>query len=511
MENTNNAPKKSGNLVRNVIIGILVAAFVGVGAFGLLSKTGILMDKLTALEVGDMKVSATEYRIFYNQAEMDLINQYGSTLVMYYGVDLGQPLEVQPYGDGTWGDYLHSSAKQNVQAVYSLYQEAVKNGYPIADENDVTYRGEMALHRTTADSYDMDLDKYIDNVFGKAVSYEALEKVAVIKATATNYYNDYLAGVEVSDSDIDNYYEENKLVFDKVDYRYFSIPYETVKYEAPAEGEELEEGAPTSEEVAKFMTEENRAAAQAKADEFISRITNEASFNKLAKEYADEDNKERYDDPDATLITEGDLSGAETSDTTAWCAEDGRKSGDTTTIDNGYTITVLYFIDRYLPEKDTATVRHILISAAEAAEDATDEEKAEAEEAIAAAKTEIEEIYAEWQAGEKTEESFASLAIDRSSDGGSVTTGGMYDDFAQGTMVEEFDAWCFDPSREYGDTEIVKTEYGYHLIYYVGEGEPSWKVQAREALQYAGYEEYYNEFTGTYALTEHEYGLGLAY
>ena len=34
-------------------------------------------------------------------------------------------------------------------------------------------------------------------------------------------------------------------------------------------------------------------------------------------------------------------------------------------------------------------------------------------------------------------------------------------------MVETFNDWCFDESRKPGDTGIVATEYGYHLIYFV--------------------------------------------
>ena len=50
-------------------------------------------------------------------------------------------------------------------------------------------------------------------------------------------------------------------------------------------------------------------------------------------------------------------------------------------------------------------------------------------------------------------------------------------------MVEEFDAWCFDPDREPGDTDIVETTYGYHIMYYVGDDHPHWKTGAEAALR----------------------------
>ena len=41
-------------------------------------------------------------------------------------------------------------------------------------------------------------------------------------------------------------------------------------------------------------------------------------------------------------------------------------------------------------------------------------------------------------------------------------------------MVAAFNDWCFDPERQVGDTGIVKTEYGYHVMYFSG-SELLWK------------------------------------
>ena len=35
-------------------------------------------------------------------------------------------------------------------------------------------------------------------------------------------------------------------------------------------------------------------------------------------------------------------------------------------------------------------------------------------------------------------------------------------------MVAAFNDWCFDPARQVGDTGVVKTEYGYHVMYFSG-------------------------------------------
>ena len=92
-------------------------------------------------------------------------------------------------------------------------------------------------------------------------------------------------------------------------------------------------------------------------------------------------------------------------------------------------------------------------------------------------------IYDQWLSGDKSQDSFGALANEKSQDkDGKVTDGGIYTDVYKSQMVEEFDAWCFDASRQPGDHGLVKTVYGYHIMYYVG-GEEGWIRYSREGAQ----------------------------
>ena len=121
-------------------------------------------------------------------------------------------------------------------------------------------------------------------------------------------------------------------------------------------------------------------------------------------------------------------------------------------------------------------VRHILIQPEGKNDDGT-----YTDEAWAEAEKKANDLLTEWQNGEHTEDSFAFMAAENSQDPGSVENGGLYEDIYPGKMVDEFDAWCFDPARQPGDTGIVKTSYGYHIMYFSSTGEHAyWYVRAEE-------------------------------
>lgn len=126
----------------------------------------------------------------------------------------------------------------------------------------------------------------------------------------------------------------------------------------------------------------------------------------------------------------------------------------------------------------TVDVRHILVHIDKVegvTEDTPSEERWNA--CLAAA----QKIYDEYLEGELTEENFGKLANKYSHDkNGQVTDGGIYADVQKGQMVAEFDAWCFDETRKPGDTDLVKTQFGYHVMYFVG-SEETWITGTRSA------------------------------
>ena len=122
-----------------------------------------------------------------------------------------------------------------------------------------------------------------------------------------------------------------------------------------------------------------------------------------------------------------------------------------------------------VPEQ--ARARHILIKVDQGADAKTD----------AAAKAKAEEILKQIQGGAN----FADLAKKNSDDPGSKDTGGELGFAQRGRMVPEFDNAIF--TQKIGDTKIIKTQYGYHIVQ-VEERQPAHsQIAERSASDHPGH------------------------
>lgn len=140
-------------------------------------------------------------------------------------------------------------------------------------------------------------------------------------------------------------------------------------------------------------------------------------------------------------------------------------------VENGYTKDAGVYYN----------VRHILIQPEGGTTD--DEGNTTFSEAEwEACRQKAQNLLDEWKAGEATEDAFGKLAIKNSMDGGSSTNGGLYEYLTKDTnFVQEFKDWYLDESRQVGDTGLVKTSYGYHIMYFSGT-EEIWHAQCRDAI-----------------------------
>jgi parvulin-like peptidyl-prolyl isomerase len=250
------------------------------------------------------------------------------------------------------------------------------------------------------------------------------------------------------------------------------------------------------------------------ADKFAAELKSGADFQALASKYAeaagDENFKDYKTDDSLTLYKDAGYSEitGEISDEkfVKWVIDENTKAGDiyvVETKDVGYTAILMEEPVHKAPDVLTYDVRHILVKFPEEAEKAEEtEEKEEVKVELLdtsaydvtvdiAANTEkitntelyakAQDILKEYLDGDKTEDAFADLAVKYSEDG-NAADGGIYEDVTEGYMVAEFESWALKEGREYGDVGIVETQFGYHIMYFIGSEKTTWSDTIRRAL-----------------------------
>ena len=91
-----------------------------------------------------------------------------------------------------------------------------------------------------------------------------------------------------------------------------------------------------------------------------------------------------------------------------------------------------------------------------------------------------------------TEDIFLRLVSEYSQDAGSSQNGGLLENLAPGRLNGSFDAWAFAPERSRGDMAVLSSDYGWHLVYFVGQRDNyHWQDVVQEDMRYAAMQRYY--------------------
>lgn len=348
-------------------------------------------------------------------------------------------------------DYARQLVESNMIQTAALLQYAQEEGITLTDAEKAAVDKSFESLAEAAASNKVSVSRYLSAVYGKGVNQSVLRKSAEERVLSGKAYNSKLLSLNASYSaeQLDAYYADLNGESDLFSFAVYTVPVteELPDAEAYSAAEAIMIGYQEGED-----------------GEPVDRLN-----DVIAEEF-----------PEGSAEQKVKLAGSALDAAyKAWLMED-RQAGDITVVKNstedGYYVVL--FQERSDNSDTVAQVRHILIKA-EAQEDGS-----YTEEAKAAAKAKAEEILATWEAGDKSELSFATLAGLYSEDSGSSGNGGLYDSIVPGQTVEEFDRFCFEP-HNYGDTAIVYGESGsyagYHIMFYVGTDMSS-RVIAKNAL-----------------------------
>ena len=450
------------------------------------SINNAMQRNATALTVGEEKVTATELNYFYIDAVNSWLNSYGSYAALF-GLDTTKPLNEQYYDEAneqTWADYFLESATTNAQAVYAMYQDAQANGYVMDQETlDSSIESTLANYELYAALYGYDLEGYLQAIYGSGTTEKSYREYLTIQQTVNTYYSDTYYALTYTDEDLRAAEAENFGEYSSFDYDYYYLA-----------ASKFYEGGTTDEEGTTTYSDEEKAAGAEKAKEAADSLLTATSLDELNEAIAALEINAESTTASATSVTDRLYSSVD-SILRDWVASADRKAGDMTVIESATTTVADH---EHTEDEDESAhqeiktvsgyyvvlwngadsnqfplvnVRHILLSHEGGTTDDSgnttysDEEKA-------ATKAKAEELLASFTG---TEDDFAALANEHSTDTGSNTTGGLYEDIYPGQMVTNFNDWCFDESRQPGDTGIVESEYGYHIMYFVGDSETTYR------------------------------------
>ena len=488
-KNAKNIEKKvAARSVVKKVIAIIVIAAIALGCVtGILNYCGVLQKAVQVGYVGNEKISYAEYLYYYSRAYNQL--SYNAQYYKYYGYDYGYDTSLAPQDqtkttkdeDGneiTWVEYLHDQAVKTAQMYLAFYQEAKEAGTELTEADlaevdkqieDLREEASTANQSSNSSSSDDEnqragysLNAYLRKAYGNGVTERFLKKQLKMESLVKKFYNDKSDEFEKGYTE-----DEVKKVFDESPDSYQFVTLRLYQFK----NESLTQNNGESDDDLKKRQSESDAKTKANANEMFDGVTDEKSFVTLATKY---NTTEDYDADSSTLIkaalkSQSQFNSSATylesmnSDLATWAFEGSTKAGDKKLIedsDNGAYYVALMVNPKH--DVNTVTVRHILFLTQDSKTG-----KALSDDEIQKAKDKASETLAKWKAGEATEDSFATFATDLTEDTGSSSNGGLYENVVPGQMTGAFDKWIFDDSRKAGDTDIVESEYGYHIIYFV--------------------------------------------
>ena len=463
----------------NIMYAVIGVAFLLVAVSVFVWRSNIIQKSATAMSVSNGNTYNTaETSYYFNNIYQNFVSQNGSYL-SYMGLDTSAPLREQSYGDETWFDFFLEQTQSQMAVIDALNDAAAADGFTWTADLQAQLDETMNTVTSMATSRGFgNVSKYLQQIYGPTMSVSTYKEQLQRTMLAEAYSKQYADSLQYSDAELTAAYEADPNRGDGVDYE--SVRISGAAPTTDADGNTVE--------VTDEMTANAMAAAKETATNIIREYRKGGDLSKLA-----EDNDGTYNSMENGSYSDSALQN--------WLFDSSRKAGDAAVVEDqdGSAYYVAVFHDRQRRDYDLINVRHILIQP-ETGEKTADEEGYAKEQAQlkADAEKKAADLLSQWQAGEATEDSFAALAEENSSDPGSASNGGLYEDVAPGDMVQPFNDWCFDSSRKPGDTGIVETDYGYHVMYYVGTDMPYWKLQARNSLFNEDYQEWYTGITDGY-------------
>ncbi len=444
-------------------IAVMIVVVIASRIFG----TGMIPRSTTALTVDGSKISAAELNHYYVDAINGFLEEAGD-YVSLFGLDTTKALDEQFHNEAekiTWADYFLESAENSAKAMYAVYNAAKADGYKLHDEDAQSIDAAVQNFELYAQLYGFSsADAYVGAVYGEGCNVDTFRDYAEVQMIASRYAADHNEALVYTNDDLRAAEAENYNQYSNFTYDYYYLA-----------ASRFYEGGTKTEDGNTTYSDEEMAAGRAAAEEAAKSLL--TATNKEELEAAAKALEINAENTSVSLTHHENYSYANLpAALQEWVAGD-RKAGEITMIANEYTnedgsktasgYYVVIFDSKEDNLQNLIDVRHVLISFEGGKTDETTGVTTYTDEEKAAAKAKAQEVLDAYLAGEQTAEAFGELAKEKSKDTGSAANGGLIENVYPGQMVTNFNDWCFDAARKTGDTGLVETEYGYHVMYFV--------------------------------------------
>lgn len=447
----------------SVVLALVIAVLAVLGTFYYTKPNSDerMNPGNVALKVSETPVSIGMYNYYYSCIVNNYLTyaNYG-----YYDIDTSVDYNKQKTtnSDGkevTWAQLFKDETIKQIQYITTYYEKAVDEGITLTSAQKKSINENLDSLKSTASGQNVTVDKYIADTYGDYCGQATIKKMLEQCYVAENYYQKLSVNKKFSDKEIKNFFNENKEDYENVTFAYLQVPYENDDAKATLE-------------------KCNGYAKQIKSEDDMKKLIPTACKSLIDKFVSQGYAKDA--ESCAELLSaniEASITAKESSlveDAVNWLFDDSTKIGDVKAFDDSSNkiVYILYKVKDPQPNtEEVYSVRQILIMP-----DGVDTSRSDVkltDKQLAEARKKAQKILDKYNSGAKTELEFAKLAekyskdTESTSSGTSGNYGGYYGGVTQGTMVENFNDWSMDDSRTYGDTGIVDSKYGCHIMYFI--------------------------------------------
>lgn len=467
-----------------IAVVVIALAVLGIRA---VNNSGIIQKSTIAAVVGDRELNSVELGYYYNDAINNYYNDwyeqystYTDSYLQAVGLDTTKPLDTQVYDEEsgqTWAEFFVETAIENAKSDFALYDLAKAENFQLPDDEQTTLDNMLNNLGTYATIYGYsNTNQYLRTMYGYGADEDSYKAYTERSAIAEAYKQAHEDGLKYEDAAIREYEKDKVNLYNSYTYSSAYLSYTDFRQG----GTEDEEGNKT------YSDAENEAAREAMktaAETLATSTSLDALLEAIDTIEVNESSQLAVNDYKKVLHSTLNTPLAD------WLADEARQEGDIGAIPNTSTSTdedgnektivngyyVVYFTSKTDNSQPMANVRHLLVNFPGGT---TNEETGETEytdEEKATAKSEADEYLKTWLEGDATEESFIAL-VKEYSDDTSAEDGGLFEDINPDSQyVANFLNWSIDPERKAGDAEVIETEYGYHVMYYVGADEMTYR------------------------------------